>query len=186
MGANGKGGWDGPAVWPPPPTEEVMTTPRLSKDGMHVEGWVRRPATAWKPSDLLWLPPSATKSTDIDGIGQIVDVKDFGGIGDYDWVMAQLNKRQKYLDFIREKVRIGAYRMTAQLAKMLGLPFDEDSAELMPRTGSVAYGKMAAAKSLKEEADRLISGPTADNRHKYGLCACHGESGLPIIPGRSS
>ena len=29
-----------------------------------------------------------------------------------------------------------------------------------------------------------LSGPTADNRHKYGLCACHTENGLPMLPGQ--
>lgn len=180
------GDWgDRPAVWPPPPSEEVMTVPRLSKDGDHVEGWVRPPGDGvWKPSDLLWQPPNATKSTDIDGIGRIVDVIDYEM--DYAWVTAQLNRRQKYLDLIREKVRIGAYRLTAQLAKMLGLPFDEDAAELIPRSGRIPYGKStAAAKALKEEADRLINGPAADDRHRYGLCSCHDIAGLPIIGGRA-
>ena len=174
-------------MWPPPPTEEQLTVPRLTKDGQHVEGWVRRPiGKAWQPSDLLWLPPSATKSTDIDGIGRIVDVKDFGGIGVHDWVTAELNKRERYLEMIREKVRAGAYRLTAQLAKFLGMPFDEDAAELIPRTGALAYGDgLAAAKSLRETADKLINGPTADNRHKYGLCSCHNDFGDPIIPGRA-
>jgi len=59
------------------------------------------------------------KSTDIDGIGQIVDVRD--GIGMHSWVTAQLNRREKYLDLIRAKVRAGALRLTAQLAKFLGM-----------------------------------------------------------------
>ena len=179
MGANGNGGWDGPAVWPPRPTEEQLTVPRLTKDGMHVEGWCRRPSDGvWHPSDLLWMPPNATKSTDIDGIGRVVDVRD--GLGPHDWVVAEINKRERYLDLLRDKVRAGALRLTATLAKFLGMDF-EDGAELIPRT-SVAYGKStAAAKALREEAERFI-GPLADNKHRYGLCACHGEGGVPILP----
>jgi hypothetical protein len=126
-----------------------MTTPRLTSDGMHIEGWVRPPADGvWRPSDLLWLPPSATKSTDIDGIGRIVDVKDFE-IGDCDWVTAQLNKRERYLESIRAKVRAGAFRLTAALARTLGMPWDEDAAQLVPRTGTgtVAYRALATAKT---------------------------------------
>ena len=133
---------------------------------MHVEGWCRPPADdVWQPSDLLWLPPSATKSTDIDGVGRIVDVNDFDGVTPHAWVTAELNKRERYLEFIRE--RAGAYRLTAQLAKFLGMPFDEDGAELVPRTGPLAHGtRLAAAKAVREEAERLMHGPTADNRHK--------------------
>lgn len=69
---------------------------------------------------------------------------------------------------------------------MLGIAFDEDAAELVPRTGPLAYGDgLAAAKSLRETADKLINGPKADSRHLYGLCSCHNDFGDPIIPGRA-
>ena len=165
--------WNGPAIWPPPPSEDVLTSPRLTADGNHIEGWVRRPTDGvWKPHDLLWLPPSATKSTDIDGIGQVVDMQDFDGIGHHDWVVAQLNKREKYLDYIRAKVRAGAYRLTAQLAKMLGMDFPEDGAELVPRTGPVAYQAMAA-KQLVAEGRRLVGSLPIDR-----------DTGLPIVTWR--
>ena len=62
------------AVWPPMPTEDELTTAGLSRDGQHVMGWVTPPADkVWTPNDgtLLWLPPSATKSTDLDAAGRI-------------------------------------------------------------------------------------------------------------------
>jgi hypothetical protein len=164
---------------------EEMTVPRLSSDGMTVEGWVSKPDGPWQPEDLLWVPPTATKSTDIDRAGSIVDVIE--GPGDYDWVTAQLNKRERYLDAIRAKVRAGAYRLTAQLAKFLGMDFDEDGAELVPRTGTVAYGKsslatakaidpdaLALAKTLRDTAYALGAGPRVDP-----------DTGLPVLPGRA-
>lgn len=160
--------------WPPLPTEDELTVPRLSKDG-HVEGWCRRPADGvWRPADLFWLPPSATKSTDIDDIGHVVGVNDFGGIGDHAWVTAQLNKRERYLDLIRERVRQGAYRLTAQLAKFLGM--DDDSAELKPRTGTgtVAYKSLHHA-----EVARTV----AQGRRLAGLAGLEidRDTGLPIV-----
>ena len=120
-------------------------------------------------------PPTATKSTDVDGIGQIVDVNDFDGPGVHSWVTAQLNRREKYLDLIRAKVRAGAFRLTAELAKMLGMAFDGDAAELVPRTGTgtVAY-RAATAKSLVEEGGRLAGLPVDR------------DTGLPIVRGRST
>ncbi len=148
-----------PTVWPPRPTEEQLTIPRLSADGQHVEGWCR------KPHDLLWLPPTATKSTDTDIAGQIVDVLE--GPGDHDWIVAQLGKRERYLDLIRAKVRAGAFRMTAQLAKWLSL---DEGAELVPRTGPIAYGKSY------EEARRAV----AEGRRLAGW-PIDPDTGLPII-----
>lgn len=160
-------------------TPEEMTVPRLSDNGELIEGWVRRPSGAWAPEDLTWHPPNAVKSTDVDGIGRIVDVTE--GLGDLDWIRAQLDRRAKYLDVLKSRVRSGALKLTAALAKMLGL--DEDGAQLVPLTGPVAYGKsaMAAAKALREEGERLMGPDRADNRHRYGLCSCHDMTGLPII-----
>lgn len=153
--------WNGPAVYPRLPSEEQLCVPRLTKDGQHLEGWVRRPTEGvWRPSDLFWLPPSATKSTDLDGIGRILDVNDFSGIGDHDWVVAHLDKRERYFDLIQAKVRAGAYRLTAQLAKMLGIPFDEDGAELTPRVGTGTV----AAKSAAVEWVLPIARPVAPRR----------------------
>lgn len=148
----------GVAVYPPMATEDELTTAALSADGKHVKSWVRRPeGGVWKPHDLLWLPPTATKSTDIDRAGTIVDVTE--GPGDFDWITAQINKREKYLDMIRAKVKAGAYRLTAALAKFLDMPFDEDGAQLVPRSGlgTFAYGKSATAKALYDEGRRLIA-----------------------------
>jgi len=172
-------------------TEEQMTVPRLSADGLTVEGWVKRPSGAWTPADLLWSPPNAVKASDVDGIGRIVDVTE--GLSDYDWVTAQLNRREKYLDLIRAKIRAGAYRMTAAALRTFGFDEDEiarltgDAAQLVQRSGPVAYGKsarLAAAKAMRDEAMKLINGPSADDRHRYGLCACHNESGDPMLPGQ--
>jgi len=155
-----------PTVWPPPALEEQLTIPRLSRDGQHVEGWCRKPADGiWKPADLLWMPPGATKSSDIDQAGVIVDVLE--GPGDHDWIVAQLNKRETYLDILRERVRSGAFRMTAALAKMLGL--DADGAELVQRT--VAYGKSY------EDARRAV----AEGRRLAGAWPIDRDTGLPIV-----
>ena len=146
-------------------TDEEVSVPRLSADGKHVEGWVFRPAgKVWEPHDrdpLLWLPPSATKSTDIDQAGSLVDVT-----WDLDetkaWVMAELNKRERYLDLLRSKVRSGAARLDAFLAKMLGMAFDEDGVELTPRvgTGTEAYRSMTATVKAIEEGRRVAGLPT--------------------------
>jgi len=156
-----------PTVWPPRPTEEQLTVPRLSRDGQHVEGWCRKPVDGiWKPADLLWMPPGATKSSDIDQAGVIVDVLE--GPGDHDWIVAQLNKRETYLDILRERVRSGAMRLTAALAKMLGLA--EDGAELVPRTGPIAYGKSYEDARRAVATGRSLAGFPIDR-----------DTGLPII-----
>ncbi len=156
-----------PTVWPPRPTEDVLTTAGLSSDGMTVKGWVRKPTDGiWKPHDLLWLPPSATKSSDIDEAGVIVEVLE--GPGDHDWIVAQLNKRETYLDILRERVRSGAMRLTAALAKMLGLA--EDGAELVPRTGPIAYGKSYEDARRAVATGRSLAGFPIDR-----------DTGLPII-----
>jgi len=155
-----------PTTWPPRVSEDALTTAGLSSDGMTVRGWVRKPAGVWKPADLLWLPPTAVKSTDVDQAGTILDVTE--GPGDHDWVTAQLNRRERYLDLIRAKVRAGAFRMTAALAKWLGL--DEDGAELVERTGPLAYGKSY------EEARRAV----ATGRSLAGF-PIDRDTGLPII-----
>jgi hypothetical protein len=89
------------------------------------------------------------------------------GFDDYDWVTAQVNRRERYLDRLRDMVRAGRMKLDAALAKMLGMRFD-DGVELVPRagTGTLAYGKsvdpyaLATAKRLRDEAMRLIA-PTA-------------------------
>ena len=155
------------SVFPPMATQAELTIPRLSADGMTVEGWVRRPeGGVWKPHDLLWLPPTATKSSDIDQAGVIVDVLE--GPGDHDWIVAQLNKRETYLDILRERVRSGAMRLTAALAKMLGLA--EDGAELVPRTGPIAYGKSYEDARRAVATGRSLAGFPIDR-----------DTGLPII-----
>lgn len=130
--------------FPPLPTEDQLTTAALTRDGMHVQGWVRTPAGAvWRPEDLLWLPPSATKASDIDRAGRIVDVT--LAPDEMAFVTAEIAKHDKYLDVIRAKVRAGAIKLTGFLAKMLGLPFDEDGVELRQR-----YGPVVALKSLQD------------------------------------
>lgn len=67
-------------------------------------------------------------------------------------------------------VREGAYRPTAKLAKFLGMA--EDGAELLPWTGSLAYGKLAAAKSVYDEGQRFI---------RRGGFPLDRDTGLPVI-----
>lgn len=130
-------------------TEDQLTVPRLSHNGEIIEGWCRPPASGvWSPSELLWSPDTATKASDFDPIARIVDVSD--SLGDLAWVQAQTDKRAKYLERIRELVRAGKYRLTAGMAKLLG--WDEDEAELVPRTGTgtLVYSKAATVEMIEE------------------------------------
>jgi hypothetical protein len=140
--------------WPPLPTEDQLTTAGLTADGRHIQGWVRVPTgKVWQPEDLLWLPPSATKSTDVDRAGRVVDVT-LAPDEVQAWVTSQIAVHDKYLDWLRQKVRAGALKLTAALARMLGLDF-EDGVELVPRGG----GPLVAYKSLRAEPDREPAGP---------------------------
>ena len=149
-------------------TPEEMTVPRLSHNGQCVEGWVMAPTeNPWQPKggDLLWLPPTATKSTDVDRAGDIVDVT--WDVGEQmAFVTAELNKHERYLEMIRNKVRSGAVRLTSFLAKMLGLPFDDDGVELTPlRVGS---GPLVATRTLaykSAQAEELV----AEGRRMAGM-----------------
>lgn len=147
-----------PTVWPSIPTDERLTTPALSRDGQHVYGWVRRPDGPWRPADLLWLPPTATKSTDVDEAGRIVDVEEFDLVPDHAWITAQLSRRQRYLDRIREHVRTGKAQLSPVIARMLGL--DNDGAQLWP-------SRLATAKALRDEAFRLIDAPRNHKPYCY-------------------
>jgi hypothetical protein len=210
-------------------TEDELAIAGLTPDGMHVQAWVATPpGQTWAPEggDLIWLPPNATKSTDLDDIGRVVDVA-----GDPEvqaFVTAEIDRHNKYLDFLRDKVRAGKMKLDAFVAKMLGVPFDEDGVELTPRVGSgpVAAYKSAAAERLVAEGRRLAGSGRLDdaqlkaiatvaaeeyaetgdidaatdallrtyramgsrsapigNTHRYGLCSCHTDSGLPVLPG---
>lgn len=137
---------------------EELAVAGLTPDGKHVQVWVTTPpGQAWTPrgGDLIWLPPSATKSTDIDGIGEIVDV-----VGDPEvqaFVTAQLAVHAKYLDYVRDRIRRGLYKVSAAFRRQLGL--DDDGAELAPRvrTGTVAYKSLAIreAEQAVEQGRRL-------------------------------
>lgn len=167
-------GWpnDKPAVWPPRPTWEQLEVAGLSSDGWTVKGWIKVPSGVWEPDegDVLWHPPNAAKSTDVDRAGSIADVVI---MGDTAWLTSQLDKRNRYIDHIREQIRSGAMKLNAILAKWLGLPWVEDGAEITRRTGPV-YSQVAA-KALREEGQRLIrsTGMRFDP-----------DTGLPILPGR--
>ena len=175
---------EGSAVFPRW-TEEQLTVPRLSHNGEIIEGWCKPPASGvWTPSELLWSPETATKASDFDAIAEIVDVDD--GLSDLAWIQAQIDRRARYVDRIRDMVRAGKYRLTAGMAKLLG--WDDDEAELVPRTGTgtIAYGKtlataktidpdaLALAKTLRDTAYALGAGPRIDP-----------DTGLPILPGRA-
>ena len=169
------------AVWPPMPTEDELTIPRLSHNGQCVEGWVMAPAgKLWQPHDrdpLLWRPPNAVKSTDVDQAGSLTDVT-----WDIDetkaFVTAEIAKHNKYLDVLRSKVRSGTLKLTAFLAKMLGIAFDEDAVQLTERTGSgtLAYRSTAGitAKALVDEGRRLAGLPR------------DADTGLPVLSGRAT
>lgn len=141
-------------------SDEEMTVPRLSYNGTIIEGWVKAPADkARQPQDgdLLWLPPSATKSTDVDRAGSIVEVGPWTPGEDMAWVQAQLDKRERYLDLLRDEVRAGTLRLTAALAKMLGLAFG-DGAELTPLTApalGATLGTYKAATDARVDYERL-------------------------------
>ena len=79
--------------------------------------------------DLLCTPP-ATKS--LDQAGEIVDVKTFPNLPGRSWVTAQLGKRDRWLEIIRQRVKDLVYQLTPALAKMLGL--EDDGALLEERT----------------------------------------------------
>ena len=138
-------------------SHEELAVAALTPDGKHVRAWVTTPpGEVWTPQggDLIWLPPSATKSTDVDGVGRVVDV-----VGDPEiqaWVTAELAKSAKYLDYLRDRIRRGLYKVSAAFRKQLGL--DDDGAELAPRTGSgtVAYKSIDAGR-LVIDARRLVA-----------------------------
>lgn len=138
-------------------SHEELAVAGLTPDGKHVQAWVTTPpGEVWTPQggDLIWLPPSATKSTDVDGIGQVVDV-----VGDPEvqaFVTAQLAVHAKYIDYLRDRIRRGLYKVSAAFRRQLGL--DDDGAELAPSTvtGTAAY-KSAGADRLVIDARRLVA-----------------------------
>lgn len=100
-----------------------------------VMGWVRPPADGlWKPRDLVWTSPG-TKAMDL--AGEIVEAKTFPDFMEgHAWVTAQLKKRDRYLEVIRERVLDGSMEHTAAIAKLLGMPFS-DGALLRSTEGGV-------------------------------------------------
>lgn len=149
-------------------SDEEMAIAGLTPDGQHVQAWVTRPTgKVWEPHDrdpLLWLPPSATKSTDLDEAGRIVDVTwDIGE--ERAFVTSQLAKHNRYLATIRERVRAGTLKLTAALARTLGLPFD-DGVELAPRSGvgPFVYGKAATVKMIEEGRRMALNPPPRQHR----------------------
>lgn len=109
----------------------------------------------------LELTPSATKSTDFDRAGRIVDVDpDPGEIMAF--VTAELAKHDRYLALIRERVRSGKVRLTAFLAKMLGLPF-EDGVEL--HQFQAPFGREGVSGAAKAMADLHRSADTGLAEH---------------------
>lgn len=173
-------------------TDEEMSVPRLSHNGTIVEGWVRSPGPRWQPSDgdLLWHPPNAVKSTDLDGIGRVVDVGPWAPGETMAWVQAEIDKSNRYWSYVRDKVRAGAYRMTAAAMRALG--FDEDEiarltgAELTPRTltqGPVAAYKAAAdreamiARTSHAEARRTVE----EGRRLVGAARIDPDTGLADV-----
>ena len=68
---------------------------------------------------------------------------------------AELNKSAKYLDWLRDRIRRGLYKVSAPFRRQLGI-LDEDGAELAPRVGS---GPALAYKSLAAEGRRMPAMP---------------------------
>lgn len=126
--------------WPPRISDVPLGVPVLGEHfGLAkgtVVGWSARPEALWTPEELLWTPPG-TKSLDL--AGEIVDARSFS---DRTWVVAQLGKRDKYLDIIRQRVRAGVYRLTPALAKILGI--DEDGAVLAESGGGDVMAELQA------------------------------------------
>lgn len=112
--------------WPPLLTDIPVGVPMLGEHvGLHrgtIVGWTDRPEASWRPEELLWTPPGVKA---LDVAGEIVDVKTFDNLPGTTWVTSQLTRRDRYLETIRQRVQAGHNRLTAALAKMLGLPFDE-------------------------------------------------------------
>ncbi len=95
-------------------------TAMLLPDGLSVVGWVPHPAVAsWEPEDLLWTPPGTKMGP--DRLGEVVDVKS-GEI--WDWARAQLDKRNRFNQKLRELVLSGRLQLDAALAKRLGMTAD--------------------------------------------------------------
>ncbi len=121
----------------PEPFPSVIVT----RDG-DIAGWTRAiPGAVWQPgADVLW-QPAGTKALDI--AGKVAEVEPT--MAPEQWVRLQLDKRSRYLDIIREKVRAGVIALTPVLAKMLGLPYEpEEEARIVaagrPIIGAVALG----------------------------------------------
>ena len=135
--------------WPPRITDLPVGVPVLGESvGLHrgtLVGWTNRPESAWRPDDgdLLWTPP-ATKS--LDAAGEIVDVKTFENLPGRSWVTAQLGKRDRWLEVIRQRVKAGTYRLTPAMAKLLGL--DDDGALLEDRAAPSNARVMAELDAL--------------------------------------
>ena len=125
-------------VWPPridmvPKGVPVLGETMGYKDRNLLMGWVQTPADNWEPEELIWRPPG-TKS--LDGAGVVVDARAFAGSPDQ-WVIAQLDRRSRYLDLVKRMVLDGSLSLTASLAKMLGLPFG-DAVSLQDRNPAPA------------------------------------------------
>lgn len=150
--------------WPPIPTDAELSVAGLSADGKTVTGWIRLPSPLWTPDqDVLYVPPGA-KALDYD---KAADVDVFVPMGERAWIRAQLDKRSRYLEFVKRRIVEGGYQLTAAMRKILGIE-DDDHVGLLSRlvTKSVSVEEATAA---------------LDSRHRYGLCSCHSETGLPIV-----
>lgn len=137
-------------VWPPRINTIPLGQPILgehlvgAKGRGLIMGWVEPPAV-WSPEDLIWTPPG-TKALDL--AGEIVDAESFAGIEGRQWITAQINRRDKYLEAIRERILNGRYRLTAALAKMLGMPYD-DGALLSSDPERVEAGPLASELAIE-------------------------------------
>lgn len=140
--------------WPPRITSIPLGQPVLGEHVMGAKGrglimgWVEAPRV-WAPQDLLWVPPG-TKALDL--AGQIVEAEAFAGFEGRQWVTAQVKKRDRYLEAIRQRVLDGRYRLTAALAKLLGLRFDDGALLSSEPERALATGPV----DLAEERRRFL------------------------------
>jgi len=125
-----------------------------------VLGWVQPPADGtWSPADLLWTPPG---SRSLDRLGEIVDAVVYPGTPSA-WVTAQLAKRDQYLELLRSRVLAGSMKLTASLARMLGMRWDDGvrlDARAVDERAPASAGGTKASDTL--DALRQVGAPVPD------------------------
>jgi len=83
----------------------------ITKSGKYVEGFVAYSPTLTPDTDRLWLPKGLRPVMETDKrVGRESSVEDFdGGL----WMAAQLDKRSKYLEWLKELIKAGKLSLSA-------------------------------------------------------------------------